>query len=210
LIRQSFFDTNLNMTFLELAKKRRSIRLFQQGKDVPDEYIKKILEAGNLAPSAHNKQSWKFVVIKGKKKDELSKLITELSELFPKKSRLLLRMGAKSIFTAPCVIAVFSTGELVSEAGDYGEELKKEIEDFFLEMEIQSASAAVQNMLLQATELGLGSVWLGVVVLVARQIESFLGVEGKLLAMFPIGYPSKDYTPPKKKPLSEVVIEIKD
>lgn len=68
MIRQSFFDTNLNMTFLELAKKRRSIRLFQQGKDVPDEYIKKILEAGNLAPSAHNKQSWKFVVIKGKKK----------------------------------------------------------------------------------------------------------------------------------------------
>lgn len=198
------------MTFLELAKKRRSIRLFQQDRDVPDEYIKKILEAGNLAPSAHNKQSWKFVVIKGKKKNELSRLITELSELFPKKSRLLLRMASKSIFTAPCVIAVFSTGELVSEAGDYGEDLKKEIESFFHQMEIQSASAAVQNMLLQATELGLGSVWLGIVVLVAKQIECFLNIEGNLLAMFPIGYPSKDYTPPKKKPLTEVVIEIKD
>lgn len=198
------------MTFLELAKKRRSIRTFQPDKDVPDEYIRKILEAGNLAPSAHNKQSWKFVVIKGDKKDNLSQLIIDLSELFPKKSRSLLRMGAKSISTAPCVIAVFSTGELVSEANDFGEDLKKEIELFFLEMEIQSASAAVQNMLLQATELGLGSVWLGVVVLVAKHIESFLGIEGRLLAMFPVGYPAKDYVPPKKKPLSEVVIEIKD
>ncbi len=196
------------MEFLELAKKRRSIRLFQQDKDVPEEYIKKILEAGNLAPSAHNKQSWKFVVIKGNKKNELSKLITDLSEIFPKKSRLLLRMGAKSIFTAPCVIAVFSTGELVSEAPEFGEGLKKEIECFFQEMEIQSASAAVQNMLLQATELGLGTVWLGIVVLIARQIECFLNIDGKLLAMFPVGYPSKDYTPPKKKPLSEVVIEL--
>ncbi len=196
------------MEFLELARKRRSIRIFQQEKDVPDEYIKKILEAGNLAPSAHNKQSWKFVVIKGNKKNELSKLINELSELFPKKSRLLLRMGAKSIFTAPCVIAVFSTGELVLEAPEFGEGLKKEIESFFQEMEIQSASAAVQNMLLQATELGLGTVWLGIVVLIARQIECFLNMEGKLLAMFPVGYPSKDYTPPKKKPLSEVVIEL--
>lgn len=196
------------MEFLELAKKRRSIRVFQQDIEVSDDYIKKILEAGNLAPSAHNKQSWKFVVIKGEKKNELSRLITELSELFPKKSRLLLRMAGKSVFTAPCVIAVFSTGELVSEASEFGEGLKREIEVFFQEMEIQSASAAVQNMLLQATELGLGTVWLGIVVLIAKQIECFLGIEGKLLAMFPLGYPSKDYKPPKKKPLSEVVIEL--
>ncbi len=195
------------MDFLELARKRRSIRVFED-RDVPEELIRKVLEAGNLAPSAHNKQSWKFVVVKGNKKKQLASLITELSELYPKKSRLLLRMASKSINSAPVLIAVLSTGELVEEAYDFGEDYKKEIERFFYEMEIQSASAAVQNMLLQATELGLGSLWLGIVVLVASQIECFLGIEGKLLAMIPIGYPSKNYIPPRKKPLAEVIEEI--
>lgn len=195
------------MTFLELARKRRSIRVFED-RDIPSEYIKKILEAGNLAPSAHNKQSWKFVVIMGEKKKQLSLVINELSELFPKKSRLLLRMASKSISSSPVVIAVLSTGELVVEASDFGNEYKKDIERFFIEMEVQSASAAVQNMLLQAAELGLGSVWLGIVVLVAPQIESFLDIEGRLLAMIPIGYPSKSYVPPRKKSLAEVVIEM--
>ncbi len=195
------------MNFLELAKKRRSIRVFED-KDVSNEDIKKILEAGNLAPSAHNKQSWKFVVIRGNSKKKLATMINELSELFPKKSRLLLRMASKSINSSPVVIAVLSTGELVQEVSDFGEEYKRDIEKFFREMEVQSASAAVQNMLLQATELGLGSVWLGIVVLVAPQIECFLGIEGKLLAMIPIGYPSKSYVPPKKKSLTDVVIEI--
>lgn len=195
------------MGFLELAKRRRSIRLFED-RDVSKEDIKKILEAGNLAPSAHNKQSWKFVVIKGTKKNQLSNLINELSVLFPKKSRLLLRMASKTIISAPVLICVLSTGELVKEAYDFGEDYKKEIEKFFVEMEVQSASAAVQNMLLQATDLGLGSVWLGIVVLIAPQIECFLGIEGKLLAMLPIGYPSKSYIPPKKKPLADVVIEM--
>lgn len=195
------------MSFLELAKRRRSIRVFED-KDVPDEDIKKILEAGNLAPSAHNKQSWKFVVIRGDSKKKLATMINELSELFPKKSRLLLRMASKSINSSPVVIAVLSTGELVEEVADFGEEYKRDIEKFFKEMEVQSASAAVQNMLLQATELGLGSVWLGIVVLVAPQIECFLGIEGKLLAMIPIGYPSKSYVPPKKKSLTDVVLEI--
>lgn len=193
--------------FLELAKKRRSIRVFED-KEVPTSYIQKILEAGNLAPSAHNKQSWKFIVIKGEKKRQLASIISELSDLFPKKSRLLLRMASKSITSSPVVIAVLSTDELVEEALDFGDDYKREIEKFFREMEIQSASAAVQNMLLQATELGLGSVWLGIVVLLAPQIECFLGIEGKLLAMIPIGFPSKTYTPPKKKPLAEVVIEV--
>jgi nitroreductase len=195
------------MSFLQLAKRRRSIRVFRD-EEVSAEYINRILEAGNLAPSAHNKQSWKFVVIKGNKKNCLADLINELSSLFPKKSRLLLRMAAKSVYTSSHVIAVFSTGELVSEVSEYGSDLKKEIEKFFIEMEIQSASAAVQNMLLEATELGLGTVWLGIVVLIAKQIECFLGIDGKLLAMFPVGYQSREYTPPKKKPLSEVVIEL--
>lgn len=196
------------MTFLELARKRRSVRIFEN-RDLEKELITKILEAGNLAPSAHNKQSWKFYVISGEKKNQLADLISELSNNFPRKSRTLLRMAGKSIYSAPVVISVFSTGELVREAEDFGENIKREIENFFLNMEIQSASAAVQNMLLQATELGLGAVWLGIVTLVSDKIENFLNTDNKLLAMIPIGYPLKINQSPQKKSLKDVVIEIR-
>jgi nitroreductase len=195
------------MNFIELARKRRSVRIFSD-KDVSKEDLLKILEAGHLAPSAHNKQSWKFIAVKGNKKYELSELINKASERFPRKSRTLLRMAAKSIYTAPVVISVFSTGELVSEAEDFGHEMKNEIESFFKDMEIQSASAAVQNMLLQATELGLGSVWLGIVVLIADEIGKFFNTKDKLLAMVPIGYPVKVGEPPRKKSLYDVYVEI--
>lgn len=186
------------MNFLELARHRRSIRVFES-RDVERELIFKILEAGNLAPSAHNKQSWKFFVISGNKKNQLAELINDLSYGFPRKSRTLLRMAAKSITSAPVVIGVFSTGELVEEAEDFGITMKRDIERFFLNMEIQSASAAAQNMLLQATELGLGAVWLGIVSLISDRIEKFLNTGFKLLALIPIGYPLKINQSPQKK-----------
>lgn len=195
------------MNFLKLARHRRSIRVFES-RDVERELIFKILEAGNLAPSAHNKQSWKFFVISGNKKNQLAELINDLSYGFPRKSRTLLRMAAKSITSAPVVIGVFSTGELVEEAEDFGITMKRDIERFFLNMEIQSASAAAQNMLLQATELGLGAVWLGIVSLVSDRIEKFLNTGFKLLALIPIGYPMKINQSPQKKSLKDVVIEL--
>jgi nitroreductase len=49
--------------FLELAKKRRSIRRFKSD-PIPDEYIGKIIEAARWAPSGGNSQPWEFIVIK--------------------------------------------------------------------------------------------------------------------------------------------------
>ena len=49
--------------FLEFIKSRRSIRAFES-KDIPEEHIKMILEAGQWAPSASNRQPWEFIVVK--------------------------------------------------------------------------------------------------------------------------------------------------
>ena len=50
---------------LEAIKKRQSVRSYQD-KEVPEEILQQILEAGRLAPSAKNTQSWKFIVVKDK------------------------------------------------------------------------------------------------------------------------------------------------
>ena len=52
---------------LDFLKERRSIRQFQE-KDIPDEEIQMILEAGRWAPSGSNKQPWEFIVVKNKEK----------------------------------------------------------------------------------------------------------------------------------------------
>jgi nitroreductase len=52
-------------SFLELAKKRRTIRRFKPD-PIPDEYVDKIIEAARWAPSGFNLQPWEFVVIKKK------------------------------------------------------------------------------------------------------------------------------------------------
>ena len=48
---------------IEAIKKRQSVRSYQD-KEIPDEILQEILEAGRLAPSANNKQGRKFIVVK--------------------------------------------------------------------------------------------------------------------------------------------------
>ena len=69
-------------------------------------------------------------------------------------------------------------------------------------MEIQSSAAAVENLLLAATSLGLGSVWLGMLFLIKDEVLRFLGEpEGEFMAVVPVGRPGKAGSGPKKQPL---------
>src|SRR3989339_1350404 len=101
----------LNET-LKVIKDRHSVRVFQD-KPLSEESLKAILQAANQAPSAHNQQSWRFVVLKDEKKSELVNLVTEKAAEFPKPSSVLLRMAARSISSAPVVIAIANSGELI-------------------------------------------------------------------------------------------------
>jgi nitroreductase len=53
---------------LQTIQRRRSIRLFMK-EEVSDDDIHILLRAANEAPSAHNQQSWKFMVLKERKRD---------------------------------------------------------------------------------------------------------------------------------------------
>lgn len=190
---------------LEVIKRRHSIRQYSE-QPVPDELIMAVLEAANCAPSAHNSQSWRFIVLRGQKKDELAKLVTASVDRFPRPSSVLMRMSAKSIFNAPAVIAVANTSELIKHGTDLfkvGQEMGR---DFFRTMEIQNSAAAVENLLLAATSLGLATVWLGILYMIKDSVLEFLGEpEGEFMAVIPIGYPARPSTGPAKRPITEVV-----
>lgn len=190
---------------LKTITNRHSVRLFTH-KTVKGSDIKTILQAANEAPSAHNQQSWKFIVLRGEKKQELANVVNSKALTFPRPSSALLRMASRSILSSPIVIAVANTGELIKHGTKLFKVEKEMAKDFFRTMEIQSSAAAVENMLLAITSLGLSSVWLGILFLIKDDILRFLGEpEGEFMALVPVGYAKNPGKTPQKKSVEMMV-----
>ena len=188
---------------LKTIKERRSIRVFAK-EELSDEQVQTLLQAANAAPSAHNQQSWKFIVLKGHKKNGLAELVSEGASQFSRPAQALLRMSARSIASAPVVIAVANSGDLIEHGTDLFSVEKEMAHDFFRTMEIQSSAAAVQNLLLAATSMGLATVWLGIMFLMKNEVLDFLGEpSGEFMAVVPVGHILRDGGDgPKKQPVA--------
>ncbi len=186
--------------------RRHSVRLFSD-RPVGDEELTALLKAANQAPSAHNQQAWRFYVLREEpKKAELAELISRRAGDFPRPSSTLLRMAARSIATASVVVGVANTGELIRHGADLFQVDREAARDFFRTMEIQSSAAAVENLLLAATSLEIGSVWLGILFLIKREVREFLGEsDGEFMAVVALGYPARTTTGPRKRTLEAVV-----
>jgi nitroreductase len=199
-VNQNELTFSMNET-LKTIKDRRSIRSFAKD-ELSDEQIGILLQAANQAPSAHNQQSWRFIVLKGQKKQGLAELVAHGALLFPRPAQALLRMSARSIAGAPVVIAVTNTGDLIEHGTELFKVKKEMANDFFRTMEIQSSAAAVENLLLAATSLGLATVWLGIMFLMKDQVLEYLGEPiGEFMAVVSVGYASREAgAGPKKQP----------
>ena len=197
-------DTPLNET-LRSIHQRHSVRHFTD-QDVRAEDLHAILDAANRARSAHNQQSWRFIVLRGQKKHGLAELVSQRAADFPRPSSILLRMAVRSIISSPVVVAIANTGELIRHGSDLFQVDKEAARDFFRTMEIQSSAAAAENLLIAATSLGVASVWLGILFLMKQEVLTFLGEPaGEFMAVIPLGYPARKAEGPKKRPLDALI-----
>ena len=138
------------MDVLEAIAARRSIRKFQ-ARPVARKDLEAILRAATQAPSAKNRQPWRFVVLEGEDRTALAELL--LSEAQDREARGLMTGSCKptseAIRQAPVTILVF-TPDVRSTDSPTG------LTRILWLVDIQSIGAAIQNMLLAAQELGLG------------------------------------------------------
>jgi nitroreductase len=173
------------MDFWEVLEKRRSVREFDPDRDVSAEQIDRLLEAAIMAPTAGDRQPWHFVVVRdAATKDAVSR--TALRQSF--------------ITAAPVMIVV--CGEPERSGARKGQEMA-ELHT------VQDTSAAVQNILLAATDAGLGSCWVSA--LREDELRQVLGLSEiyRPLAIIPIGYIARrPGARPPKRPLSEVTSYI--
>ena len=152
----------------EAIKGRRSIRAYKS-EEVKEELVREIIEAATHAPSEKNGQQWRFTVLTGGSKDKftdfyrksLEKLDYDVGSSF----------GSCTIMEeAPVFILVWNTNERGWTT------------------EVHSVSAAIQNLLLKAHSLGLGTCWIGDIFYTYDEIMNYFKKPWKLLAGITVGW----------------------
>lgn len=186
---------------------RRSIRKYKP-QIVDKKLIDEILNAAILAPSAKNRQPWKFIVYSETTKDEV---LAEMEKgLLKTKEELKNIPNSEYIFSdafntlrimreAPAIIMVLNTN---------GSSPFADIDTFARMTEIcdsLSIGAAIENMLLKATELGLGTLWIANTSYAYNELVSYIGTSAQLIGAVALGYADEAPSPRPRKGLDEVV-----
>ena len=210
------------LTVWEAIESRRSIRRFAPD-DVPEAVIEQLLEAARLAPSASNRQPWRFIVVKDQeRKKELRRLC----------------LDQQFVEEAPVVFVCFGDFERYSmesrkkrqqEMADYG--VLDTLSGRFADPEyrantdsrpvptrtdlitplVANTYIAIEHIVLMATALGLGSCWVGGFTS-ALDISRLFDLPDNLvpIAVVPVGYPAGNI--PSQRPRvtrEEILIESK-
>lgn len=179
------------MEFFDLIKIRRSIRRYRD-KPVDKEDILKILDAANWAPSAMNGQPWEFIVVSGELLKPLANSYKQVVEEFTSKLEKDNEIISNDDFVkfaanfggAPVVILV------LTKASDDPNERKANLE---------GASAAMENLVLAAADLGLGTCWMTGPLRDESTLRPVLDISNdkEMVAVTPLGYPDEiPKTPP--------------
>lgn len=197
---------NINNSVYDSIYKRRSIRKYKCDM-LEKEKIEKIIDVARVAPSGKNRQPWKFIVYGGEEKknilSEMRKGIKrELKEPLFKDSKKLLPDADNTLrimMNAPVVVFVINTnGKSPMESID--------MDDRFSEIcDTLSIGAAIENMLLMAQELGVGSLWIGNTCFAYRELVEYIGEEGHLIGAVAFGIADEEPEARPRKKLEDIV-----
>ncbi|MEM2912241.1 MAG: nitroreductase family protein [Candidatus Bathyarchaeia archaeon] len=192
---------------IEAIKKRRTIRSYLPD-PIPNEYINLILDAARWAPSAANLQPWQFIIVKNEKTRKcIQELVEENRKLTIEVQKEPFKSGFSKYRTewicgAPVHIVVcIDPNKTAPHVG--GEETYK-----------HAAGAAIQNLMLAAHSLGLGSCWLSM--FNKDKLKTLLGIpsEMDIAGVITVGYPkyipetpetTKRYGGKPRRELEEIV-----
>lgn len=164
------------MDVFTAINERRSVRAYKAG-EVEEEKLRKILEAARLSPSASNRQDWKFIVVRNK---ETRKKLAKAA------------FGQSFIGEAPAVIVACGTeSKAIMACGQPAHTV--------------NVSIACAFMILQATELGVGTCWIGA--FKEDEVKKILEIPEsvRVVAMIPLGYPDEHPSERSRKGLDQIV-----
>jgi 5,6-dimethylbenzimidazole synthase len=179
---------------LKIIQHRRSVRVYKTGK-VSDKQLETILEAARWAPSGANTQPWEFVVTRDRKKMKRVREIYSNEWRDRKREDPIHYKGLKKDYVGDVSVLVLACGEPRSKAVYLTTRQPADREKLFQ----ASIANSVQQMMLAAASMNLGTVWVSVREEVEPELRELFKVpkELRLLWVMPIGHASSW---PKAKP----------
>jgi nitroreductase len=167
------------MTVLEAIRKRYSCRAYQDRK-IEREKLDTIFEAARLAPSARNMQDWRFVVVTDEEIKRQVAATTNRPTVFEK---------------AGAIVAACSNSDYVMRCGQAIAPI--------------DVAISLEHICLQATELGLGTCWIGS--FDPAQVAQILDIPDDIaiIELMAIGYPADSKPEPKREPIEKIVCHEK-
>jgi len=163
------------MDVIKAIRNRYSCRDYQ-ARPIEKKKLGRILEAARLAPSAHNGQERKFVVVRDKRL----------------RSQLAQAAGQQFVGQAPVVIAAVSTNP-------------QEIMSCGVPTYPVDVAIAVDHITLAATELGLATCWIGAFDQNQAKKILDVPAKCQIVALLPLGYPADSPGPKSRKDQSEII-----
>lgn len=190
---------------------RRSVRRFQPD-PVPDSILQNILLTATFAPSAHNRQPWRFVVLTDSSvKQKLADAMAVDFErdltadgISPEKIESQIKRSKDRITSAPLLILLCLD---MTEMDVYPDKKRRQAE---FRMAMQSVANAGMQLMLAAHAEGLGSVWVCSPLFAQETIQNVLDLPQtwEPQAMFFIGYPEVIPDVRERKALQEILLTI--
>ena len=164
------------MDIFEAINKRRSIRSYED-KPIEEQMLLRVLDAGRLAPSAGNRQEWRFIVVK-------DRFLKEKIANAANKQNFLARAGA-------IIVGCGTECKGIMTCGQYAYTI--------------DVSIAMEHMSLQAVEEGLGTCWIGA--FKEDEVKRILNIpdEIRVVELMALGYPAFVPEPRPRKKLEEIV-----
>jgi len=164
------------MNVSEAIKRRRSIRAFEE-KPIEEDKLLRVLEAGRLAPSAKNRQEWRYVLVKDK--EVRRKLAVACNNQY---------------FIAEAPVVVVGCATMIDYVLTCGQPA------YTIDVTI-----SMDHMSLQAVEEGLGTCWIGA--FKEDEVKRLLNVppEMRIVEVMPLGYPKFQPDPKPRMRLNEII-----
>jgi F420 biosynthesis protein FbiB-like protein len=187
-----------------IIKDRRSIRKYQN-KPVQQALIEEVLVAAGWAPSAHNAQPWRFVVLtEDSAKKELAEAMAEAWAADIAKDGVKIEEGVRKVRVkrfacAPVVILACSTLDGMNNQPDVERQMVER------DLAMQSLGAAIQNLLLTAHAKGLGACWFCAPCFCKEPVRAVLKIPENVepQALIAMGFPAEKPSAPHRKVLGD-------
>ena len=169
------------MLLIDAIESRRSIRKYKSI-ILDEDTLMKGIELSIKAPSAHNRQPWKFKILSASEKDSIADILESKTRDIPGHTG---PHTADIIRNVPHLIMVFIDNSVVENR----------------DMDVISIGACIENMILAYTDMGLGTIWIGNTNLVSNEIKEILNIPYETVSCVGVGHVDQF---PKVRPRNDI------